>query len=137
MELGDGLNEQWHAWTCHVCGKMDEIRGAQQQMQVDPIRGYALGQWFSTWRDFASQGTPGKAWRHFFIGRWWEHGGGATGILWVESGDVGEHPAMPRIDPTTKTYQAHSADSDRVEKPGSSLTDMWKGRELDSDSRSP
>lgn len=97
---------------------MNEVRGAQEQIHVDPISGYALGQWFSTWGDFASQGTPGKAWRHFLLG------GGATGILWVESGDVGGHPAMPRIEPTTKTYQAHNASSDRVEKPHSSLTDM-------------
>lgn len=91
-------------------------------MQVYLIGGYGLGQWCSSWCNFAFQGTPVK-----------------SGVISVcEEGAGCRHPikcpTMHRTDPTRKTYPASNISSNEVEKLCSSPTEKLQGHELHSDS---
>lgn len=59
-------------WWCYLiqfpCFR--HLLDNEAQISYEDVFFYVLGQWFSTWGGFCSQGTLGVIWRHLFRASW-------------------------------------------------------------------
>ena len=100
-QLWSPTHGMWPSRLCEMPSKHEGVSSRRTEGERDERRDFLPSCPYSTvlsQDDFASQRTLGNVWRYFWLLQLGQHEGeGATGIQWVVTRDVANHPTTHRI----------------------------------------